>query len=219
MQRADLFKYKVDGCFLWSTGSWDILAVYPESNNSEGSYFDPVVAQIIDRHNSAAREAGHAFIAPTRDKKSSVRRFKSGIGLRLRPVDTAGEDAASGNGTGSASTGTGSGGGSGGSRVAGSHAASGQHPESDSSSERVTTLYSSSGSPLTGRRSHNSSTHVRGGASSRAGAAARDSAHDARGSGEGAVAASGQLRRRSPGALTAAAGDSAGDEGVGDADI
>ena len=96
-----MFKYKVDGCFLWSTGSWDILAAYPESSTTEGSYFDPVVAQIIDRHNSAAREAGHAFIAPSRDSRSSVRKYRSGIGLRLQPVDSA----AVSNGCGGASTG------------------------------------------------------------------------------------------------------------------
>ena len=45
------WRYRVDGCFLWSTGSWDVLAVYPESTSSEGSYFDPVVADIIARHN------------------------------------------------------------------------------------------------------------------------------------------------------------------------
>lgn len=28
-----------------------MLAVYPESTSSEGSYFDPVVADIIARHN------------------------------------------------------------------------------------------------------------------------------------------------------------------------
>ena len=41
----------MDGCYLWSTGSWDVLAIYPESTSSEGSYFDPVVADIIAQHN------------------------------------------------------------------------------------------------------------------------------------------------------------------------
>lgn len=128
----------MDGCFLWSTGSWDILAVYPESTTTEGSYFDPVVAQIVDRHNSAAQEAGHAFIAPLRDKKSSVHKFRSGIGLRLRPVVAAGDDAegsATGGGAGSAGI----------ARAVGS--------DSDSDSRPVTTLYSSSGSPLRGSSS------------------------------------------------------------------
>lgn len=45
------WRYRVDGCYLWSTGSWDVLAIYPESTSSEGSYFDPVVADIIAKHN------------------------------------------------------------------------------------------------------------------------------------------------------------------------
>lgn len=45
------WRYRVDGCYLWSTGSWDVLAVYPESTSTEGSYFDPVVADIIAKHN------------------------------------------------------------------------------------------------------------------------------------------------------------------------
>ena len=85
-------KYKVDGCFLWSTGSWDVLAVYPESTNSEGSYLDPVVADIIDRHNSAARKAGHSFIAPTRNQLAGARKFKSGLGVPLRRTAPTGDD-------------------------------------------------------------------------------------------------------------------------------
>ena len=82
------YKFQVDGCFLWSTGSWDALAVYPESATDEGSYFDPVVAQIIDAHNSAARKEGHAFIAPSRDAaRGSVRKFRSGIGVPLRRAE------------------------------------------------------------------------------------------------------------------------------------
>lgn len=49
--RAQRWRYRVDGCYLWSTGSWDVLAIYPESTSSEGSYFDPVVADIIAKHN------------------------------------------------------------------------------------------------------------------------------------------------------------------------
>ena len=45
----------MDGCFLWSTGSWDVLAIYPESTSADGSYFDPVVAKIISSHNKKAR--------------------------------------------------------------------------------------------------------------------------------------------------------------------
>ena len=48
------WRYRVDGCFLWSTGSWDVLAVYPESTSVDGSYFDPVVADIISTHNKKA---------------------------------------------------------------------------------------------------------------------------------------------------------------------
>jgi len=70
------WRYRVDGCFLWSTGSWDVLAVYPESTSTEGSYFDPVVANIIATHNKKAREDGHAFLAPSRVAK---KKFSSGI--------------------------------------------------------------------------------------------------------------------------------------------
>lgn len=161
-QTVGKFKYKVDGCFLWSTGSWDILAVYPESTTTEGSYFDPVVAQIIDGHNSVAREAGHAFIAPTRDKKSSVRKFKSGIGLRLRPVVSAGDGASSET------------------TVKGGVSPSADL-DSESSVRPVTTLYSSSGSPLTGSRSRGDSSHVRSKASSSADAAARETEGEERG--------------------------------------
>lgn len=61
------WRYRVDGCYLWSTGSWDVLAIYPESTSSEGSYFDPVVADIIAQHNkkvccaTADSSAYHAF--------------------------------------------------------------------------------------------------------------------------------------------------------------
>ena len=60
------YKFQIDGVFLWSTGSWDVLAVYPESTTAEGSYFDPVVAEIIAAHNAGAQAAGHAFMAPSR---------------------------------------------------------------------------------------------------------------------------------------------------------
>jgi predicted alpha-1,6-mannanase (GH76 family) len=63
---AQKYKFRIDGVFLWSTGSWDVLAVYPESTTADGSYFDPVVAEIIEKHNAAAKAAGHEFMAPTR---------------------------------------------------------------------------------------------------------------------------------------------------------
>ena len=63
---AQKYKFQIDGVFLWSTGSWDVLAVYPESTAQDGSYFDPVVAGIIETHNRAAKAAGHEFMAPTR---------------------------------------------------------------------------------------------------------------------------------------------------------
>ena len=141
------YRYKVDGCVLWSTGSWDVLAVYPESTTSEGSYFDPVVAQIIDRHNSAAREAGHAYIAPTRDRKSGVRKFKSGIGVPLRrvgPPDTAAF------GDGLASTASDSGAGA--AEEPDSIAAEEQESSESLGIQPSTTLYSSSGSSLLKRR-------------------------------------------------------------------
>ncbi len=64
--RPQKYKFQIDGVFLWSTGSWDVLAVYPESTTAEGSYFDPVVADIVRAHNTAAQAAGHAFMAPSR---------------------------------------------------------------------------------------------------------------------------------------------------------
>lgn len=74
------YRYRVDGCFLWSTGSWDVLAIYPESTSSDGSYFDPTVNDIIKKHNTKAHLDGHAFVAPSRIAK---KKFSSGIDTRL----------------------------------------------------------------------------------------------------------------------------------------
>ena len=39
--------------FIWCLASWDVLAVYPESSNAEGSYEDGAVAEMVRRHNAA----------------------------------------------------------------------------------------------------------------------------------------------------------------------
>lgn len=54
--------YPVHACFLWGMGSWDVLAINPESTTSEGTYYDPVVASMITAHN--ARVAGAQLSKP-----------------------------------------------------------------------------------------------------------------------------------------------------------
>lgn len=42
--------------FIWCLASWDVLGVYPESTDAEGSYHDPVIGSIIQAHNKAMRQ-------------------------------------------------------------------------------------------------------------------------------------------------------------------
>ena len=49
-------KYKgVKRAFVWATGSWDTLAIYPGDRSDEGSWTDPVVVQTINCHNQVAQ--------------------------------------------------------------------------------------------------------------------------------------------------------------------
>lgn len=49
-------KYKgTKRAFIWSLGSWDVLAIYPGDRSSEGSWTDPVVVQTINCHNQVAQ--------------------------------------------------------------------------------------------------------------------------------------------------------------------
>jgi hypothetical protein len=45
-------KYRVDGVYLWALASWDVQAIHYASSSSEGSYRDPVIAQLIKEHNT-----------------------------------------------------------------------------------------------------------------------------------------------------------------------
>lgn len=38
VQRNPDFKYTISGVFIWNDASWDVQAVYPESQSQEGSY-------------------------------------------------------------------------------------------------------------------------------------------------------------------------------------
>ncbi|KAL6757913.1 hypothetical protein V8C86DRAFT_2613030 [Haematococcus lacustris] len=46
--------YHVSHCFIWTLGSYDILAIYPESTNlaTNGSYFQPQVSEAIKAYNN-----------------------------------------------------------------------------------------------------------------------------------------------------------------------
>ncbi len=46
--------YRVDSVYMWNLNSWDVLAIYPLSSSKEGSYRDPVIANIINSHNALA---------------------------------------------------------------------------------------------------------------------------------------------------------------------
>lgn len=58
--------FKENGCeyhgvkvaYLWGTGSWDVLAIYPGDTSGEGSWTDPVVVQTIASHNQYAQSGG-----------------------------------------------------------------------------------------------------------------------------------------------------------------
>lgn len=45
----------VKRAFIWGTGSWDVLAIYPGDRSNEGSWTDPVVVQTINCHNQVAQ--------------------------------------------------------------------------------------------------------------------------------------------------------------------
>lgn len=55
--------FKQGGCeyqgvkraYIWGTGSWDVLAIYPGDRSEEGSWTDPVVVDIINCHNAVAQ--------------------------------------------------------------------------------------------------------------------------------------------------------------------
>ena len=49
--------YKIHNVYLWSLSSWDILAIYPESTTTDGSYLDVSVAQKVKLHNRNARSS------------------------------------------------------------------------------------------------------------------------------------------------------------------
>lgn len=51
------YKYKVDAAFIWNHSSWDIQGLYPDSTTEEGSYRDPVLVEMIGRHNNKAMDA------------------------------------------------------------------------------------------------------------------------------------------------------------------
>jgi hypothetical protein len=44
--------YRLDGCFTWALGSYDVLGLYPESTSAEGSFYQPELASDIKRHNA-----------------------------------------------------------------------------------------------------------------------------------------------------------------------
>lgn len=43
--------------FVWSMASWDVLGVYPESTNSQGSYRDDDIVAAVQAYNTAVRAA------------------------------------------------------------------------------------------------------------------------------------------------------------------
>jgi hypothetical protein len=45
--------YRVSAVFIWSMASWDVLGIYPESSNAQGTYQDNVIVQQIRVHNEA----------------------------------------------------------------------------------------------------------------------------------------------------------------------
>lgn len=45
-------QYKVDGVYLWSSGTWDVHGVHPRSSNKAGSYADVLIQHYIRRSNA-----------------------------------------------------------------------------------------------------------------------------------------------------------------------
>jgi hypothetical protein len=60
LQKCSGCQYRVDGVFIWDDASWDVLAIYPESTTSEGSYLDTYLVSLFTQHNSAALGLGPA---------------------------------------------------------------------------------------------------------------------------------------------------------------
>lgn len=49
--------YPIEACFMWTMGSYDILAIYPESTGPEGSYLQQAVSGRILQHNRVTSAA------------------------------------------------------------------------------------------------------------------------------------------------------------------
>ena len=45
----------VKKAYIWGTGSWDVLSIYPGSRSSQGSWSDPVVTEGMNSHNLRAQ--------------------------------------------------------------------------------------------------------------------------------------------------------------------
>jgi hypothetical protein len=51
-------QYRIDGIFMWSVGTWDVLGVAPGSAGG-GSFADPVIADYIRKGNAIANQGHH----------------------------------------------------------------------------------------------------------------------------------------------------------------
>eukprot|EP00775_Hariotina_reticulata_P011691 gene11691-11835_t len=52
----DPWRYRIDGIFMWSVGTWDVLGVAPGTTANGGSYADPVIADYIRQGNAIANQ-------------------------------------------------------------------------------------------------------------------------------------------------------------------
>lgn len=48
-------QYKLNSVYVWSVGSFDIFAVHPVSSNSQGTFADQYIIDLVRKHNGVNR--------------------------------------------------------------------------------------------------------------------------------------------------------------------
>jgi hypothetical protein len=66
--------------------SWDVLGVYPESTNKEGSYRDPDVVAAVAAYNKAVRDARNAARQEKEQQRDAVAGTPAAAGNALPAV-------------------------------------------------------------------------------------------------------------------------------------
>lgn len=92
--------------FIWSMASWDVLGVYPESTNGEGSYRDVEIVNAMAAYNKAVRAAQEG--SRPADSTSSSNSKQSGSGSKDGQGNTGGSTGDAGGSSGAVARDSGS---------------------------------------------------------------------------------------------------------------